>query len=97
MTNNRVTAGILLVEGREEEVAGDVVGVVIAHVDFATDDVSLSVEVFFGQGWVKDEFEENFEDSVRGVGRAVDVIDRSVEAGVGVPLSAQLIDGIGEL
>ena len=89
-------AVVLLISSAEEKLGGDAVGIVEAHVDFAADDVFLGLEVFEGEGGEEDELGEGLEEKLgRGVG-AVDVVDGAVEGGVGVPVAAFFLHGLGQ-
>ena len=88
MTNDGVTAGIVLKEGMEEKLAGDRVRIVLSHVDFSPDNVAFGLEVFLRKTGEEDQFKENTDKGAPGGAGTVDVVNGPVKGGVGIPLPA---------
>src|SRR5450756_1522635 len=80
------------VSNLEQAAAGAAAGIVLAHVHFAADDIELLGEFIRRQGGVLHDVAQNIDGLHRaGVGD-VDVINGAVKAGVGVHVTAGLLD-----
>ncbi len=64
VSDDGVASRIVLVGGAEEKLAGDGIGVVVVHGDFATDDLFFFFEFVFGEGRSEGHFEQSGEKEV---------------------------------
>ncbi len=97
VADDRMAARVELEGGGEEQAGGGVVRIIEAHVDLAADDVLFLLEFTLRDDREEHQAAEAFEKDRQRVGRPVDEIHGAVKAGVGVPMSASGLHGIGEL
>ena len=96
MANDRMAARGDREGGGEQELGRGVVRIIEAHVDFAADDVLFFLKFGLGQGRVENKAGEALEEDVERARGAIDEVDGAVERGVGVPVAASGLDGVGE-
>ena len=96
VANDGMAVGVDAEGGFPEEFAVDAGRAVVAHGEFAEDDVDFAFPFVFGEGGVHDGVGEDVESDVPVVGGEVAVEDGAVVGGVGVDASAGVVDGSGD-
>ena len=94
--NDRMAACIYCECSGEQETDGGIIGIVEAHIDLAADDIFFTLKLR-----LRDEREEHqpgeaFQESLQRMRRAIDVIDGAIKGGVGIPVAAACLHGLGE-
>jgi hypothetical protein len=78
--------------GLEETAAGAACGVVVVHIHFAADDVEFFGELGVGEGGVPHDVGEDVDGHGGAGGGDIDPVDGAIEGGVGVHVTAGLLD-----
>ena len=96
MANDRMAAWVKGENGRKQQPGSHVVGIVETHVDFPADHVLFLIELGFRQRRIENEIHQSFQKYRQRGARSVDVVNGSVEAGVGIPMATGGLHGIRE-
>lgn len=92
IADDRMAVGMAGEGGLEDELAELGIGVVAAHGEFAADDFHFLRVFLGGEDGVEDGIGEDFKRGKRVVGGEIDMIDGTVEGGVGVEMAAKVLN-----
>ena len=81
---------------RQHLLGEDAVVLVVAHGDFAQDDLPLHLAVGVGNEGVEDHLRQGLHRGLEAFLRSVDVIDRPVKRRIGVGVAARTVHGLGQ-
>ena len=96
MADHRFPERVLPVNGAEHQLAQGAARIILPHVDFPADHVLFLVELGMGKGGPGGQVCEYVQGGVESFAEGINPIYRAVEGGVGIQVSAAVLDGFGQ-